>query len=85
MRRIFYTGLILLFSLALSISTVGWLKGRQELEAVTVANETLRKTLGDMTVAIAQKDREIDRLTQSACGTDESRESQRTGTALKKD
>jgi hypothetical protein len=34
---------------------------------VTKANDFLRKTLGDMTIAITTKDREIDRLRHSAC------------------
>jgi hypothetical protein len=71
MKSIFYTGLILLFCVALSLSMAGWLKGRQELQAVTVANDSLRKTLGDLTIAIVNKDREIDRLTQSGCNAEE--------------
>jgi hypothetical protein len=35
---------------------------RRELLLVTTANELLKKTLGDMTVAITAKDREINRL-----------------------
>jgi hypothetical protein len=34
---------------------------------VKTANESLRKDLGDMTVVIAAKDREIDRLANSPC------------------
>lgn len=62
-----YKGLVLLFALVLSLSMAAWLKSRQELQAVTAANGSLRKTLGDLTIAIAEKDREIDRLTQSDC------------------
>jgi hypothetical protein len=38
-----------------------------ELQVVTGANEFLKKTLGDMTVAIASKDKEINRLQNSSC------------------
>jgi hypothetical protein len=40
---------------------------RQKLEAATAANVFLKKTLGDMTIAITAKDREIDRLEQAPC------------------
>jgi hypothetical protein len=40
---------------------------RRELLAVKTANEFLRKTLGDMTVAITAKDKEIDRLGHAGC------------------
>jgi hypothetical protein len=39
----------------------------RELLAVTTANDSLRKTLGDMTVAITAKDKEIDRLAHAGC------------------
>ena len=45
----------------------GFPSARQELVAVTTANEFLKRTLSDMTIAITAKDREIDRLRQSAC------------------
>jgi hypothetical protein len=67
MNGIFYKGLMVFVSLALSFSAANWLKTRQELKVVTVANQSLRKTLGDMMVAIAEKDREIDWLARSAC------------------
>jgi hypothetical protein len=38
-----------------------------ELQVVTGANEFLKKTLGDMTVAIASKEKEISRLQNSSC------------------
>jgi hypothetical protein len=41
---------------------------RHELQITIGANEFLKKTLGEMTVAIAAKQREIDRLTQTSCG-----------------
>jgi putative cell wall-binding protein len=62
-----YKGLIVCFALALSISVPTWLRDRQELQVVTAANKSLRKTLGDMTIVIAEKDREVDRLMQSPC------------------
>jgi hypothetical protein len=62
---------MLLLSLALCLSVATWLRGRQELEAITAANESVRKTLGEMTVALADKDREIDRLSGSPCSTGE--------------
>ena len=40
---------------------------RRELSAVTTANEFLKKTLGDMTIAITSKDREIYRLEHVGC------------------
>ena len=40
---------------------------RRELLLVTKANELLKKTLGDMTVVITAKEREIDRLRDSHC------------------
>ncbi len=54
-------GLAFIFSLA-----TGW-KVRQELEEVRTSNESLRKILSDLTVAIAGKEKEIDRLEQSRC------------------
>jgi hypothetical protein len=66
-RSLFYIGLLVLFSLALTFSVASARKSRQDVQAVTVANETLRKTLGEMTIAIAEKDRQIDRLTRSDC------------------
>jgi hypothetical protein len=62
---------MLLLSLALCLSVATWFRGRQELQAVTAANESVRKTLGDMTIALADKDKEIDRLSESPCSTGE--------------
>ena len=67
MKGIFYKGLILFFSLALSLSVAAWLRSRQGLKVESAANESLRKTLGEMTIAIAAKDRQIDRLAQDPC------------------
>jgi hypothetical protein len=63
----FYKGLAMCLGLALLFSATTWWRTRQETQALTVANNYLRETLGKMTVAIAEKDREIDRLTQSPC------------------
>jgi len=63
-----FKGLTLCFALAAGLSVATWLRARQELQVVTVANLSLRKTLGEMSVAMAEKDREIDRLAESSCG-----------------
>jgi len=55
---------------------------RRELLLVTKANELLKKTLGDMTVAISAKDREIDRLRDSGC---DGRERTRPGNIIQRD
>lgn len=60
-------GLMLVLSVALCFTVAAWQKNRQELRVVTEANESVRKTLGEMTVAIAQKDKEVDRLSASPC------------------
>jgi hypothetical protein len=61
-------GLALLASLALWWQARRELdKVRRELQAVTEANLFLKKTLGDMTIAITGKDREIDRLEHAPC------------------
>jgi hypothetical protein len=69
-----HKGLILILGLALIFSSAVCLKARRELQAarrellaVTTANEFLKKTLGDMRVAIGAKDREIDRLEHVGC------------------
>jgi len=71
MIGIFHKGLILFFSLALILSAATWWKARQDLRAVTAANESLRKTLGELSIAITGKDRELDRLAQSPCAAGE--------------
>jgi hypothetical protein len=61
-------GLTVLISLAFAWSTKRDLQSaRRELLAVTKANEFLKKTLGEMPIAITAKDREIDRLWHSTC------------------
>jgi hypothetical protein len=42
-------------------------EARRELQAVTAANLSLKKTLGDMTTVITAKDREIDQLEHAPC------------------
>jgi hypothetical protein len=71
MNGVFYRAVMVLLSLALCVFVVTWFKTRQELRAVTAANETLRKSLGDMTIAIVEKDRVIARWEQSSCGAEE--------------
>lgn len=71
MSSIVYKALMLFLSLALIFSVATWWKARQELQIVAAANASVRKTLGDLTVAITEKDREIDRLTGSPCNTGE--------------
>jgi hypothetical protein len=46
---------------------------RRELQGVIVANDFLKKTLGEMTVTLTAKDREIDRLERSPCAGHEQR------------
>ena len=67
MRSNLYKSLTLFISLALCMSVATWLRSWRELQAETAANASLRKTLGELTVAIAAKDREIDRMAQSPC------------------
>ena len=67
----FRIGLILILGTALILSLIGSWRDRQELQKVTAANDFLRKSLGEMTIAITAKDREIDRLEQAACGGQE--------------
>jgi hypothetical protein len=65
-------GLALLVSLALWWHTRRELdEVRQKLQATTAANVFLKKTLGDMTIAMTGKDKEIDRLEQSPCNGQE--------------
>jgi hypothetical protein len=68
-----YRGLILFFSAALCLSITTWSGARRELRAVTAANESLRKTLGDLIVAMGERDREIERLAGFACDGGERR------------
>jgi hypothetical protein len=67
MSGIIYKGLILLLGLALGASVTKWSKTKQEIQAMAASNETLRKTLGEMAIALTDRDRSIDRLTSSRC------------------
>ena len=68
MRRI-HTLLTIMLGLALIVSLIVLGKTqrelRRQLHTVTEANGFLRETLGDITIAIAKKDLEIDRLQMS--------------------
>ena len=73
-------GSALIFSLAVCLKARRELQAaRRELLAVTTANEFLKSTLGDMTVAISAKDREIDRLEHAGC---DGREKARPGVPM---
>lgn len=69
--RIFRIGLILASGTALLLSLGSSWKDRQELQKVTAANDFLRKSLGEMAIALTSKDKEIDRLEQAGCGQQE--------------
>ena len=82
-----HKGLILIVGLALISSSAFYLKTRRDLQAarrellaVTTANELLKNALGDITVAITAKDREIDRLEHAGCvGQEKSRPNAQMG------
>jgi Tfp pilus assembly protein FimV len=59
----------LIFITLLGAAAGAWLAARHQLEESNSANTDLRKALGEMAVALAQKDREIDRLrSANGCG-----------------
>jgi hypothetical protein len=65
-------GLVLIACLAVGVKSMLELQAvRRELLAVTTANEFLKKTLGDMAIAITAKEKEIDRLEHTGCGGQE--------------
>ena len=64
-------GLVLIACLGLVLSLAAWWRARRELETVNRANEFLRETLGNMTIGIADKDRQIDQLINSPCAVPE--------------
>lgn len=64
----FSNGVMVFLSLALCLSLATWWSSRQELQAITAANGSVRKTLGEMTIAMAEKDKQIDRLSALPCG-----------------
>jgi hypothetical protein len=77
-RRLIVTG-IAVAGLLVADSLTSWWKARRELQsverelrAVTKANQALRKTLGEMTLAISAKDRQIDELLGTGCNRQES-------------
>jgi hypothetical protein len=59
--------LILVFGSALILSMISAYRDRLELQKITAANDFLRKQLGEMTIALTSKEKEIDRLEQSQC------------------
>ena len=76
-------GLLLLVSLALWWQSRRELDSvRRELRAVSAANELLKRTLGDMTIALTAKDKEIDRLGHVPC---ERQENARPGSGARTD
>ncbi len=76
-------GLLLLVSLALWWQSRRELDSvRRELRAVSAANEFLKRTLGDMTIALIAKDKEIDRLGRVPC---EGQEKARPGSGARTD
>lgn len=60
-------GLVLMLTAALSTEIIRGSNDRSEMQAITAANKSLRNTLGELTAAIAEKDREMDRLEEAAC------------------
>ncbi len=81
--------LTLIAGLSLTLCVVTFLRDSRELRAVrrelllvTKANELIKKTLGDMTVAITAKDREIHRLRDSGC---DGQERARPGNIIQRD
>ena len=69
MRGIFYKTLIVLISLGGSVMAVKWSTDKHELRAETAANVTLRELLDEMVIGMTEKQRQIDRLSQSPCGS----------------
>ena len=59
--------LTLVMGTALILAIISGWRDRQELQKVTAANDFLRKSLGDMTIALTAKQKEIDRLEQAGC------------------
>jgi hypothetical protein len=66
-----HLGISACLGLALLFFSASWWRTHQEVRAITVANTDLRETLGRMTLAITEKDREIDGLSQSPCSGQE--------------
>jgi hypothetical protein len=55
------------FVLSLAIAWKTYRDMHRELYAVTDANRTLRDTVGELTIAITAREKEIDRLSRSSC------------------
>ena len=72
--RITHTVLTVILGVALIVSLALWRKSQrqfqQELHAVNDANVVLRDTLGQLTIAITNKDKQIDHL-YSSCSAQE--------------
>ena len=72
MRKI-HAAVTLILALALLSSLIVWRKTqrdlREQLNIVSDANNALRESLGELTVAGTDKDKEIDRLLQMPCAT----------------
>jgi hypothetical protein len=49
------------------LAIIADVRDRQELQKVSEANDFLRERLGQMTIALTQKDKEIDQLQKSPC------------------
>jgi len=71
LKGVLYKGLVLILGVALSVSAGFWWSYRRELHIVNGANDSLRKTLGELTIAITDKDKQIDKLLQSPCASPE--------------
>ena len=74
MRRV-HTVLTLLLALALIAVMVLWKRPQRDLQnevqALTNANTSLKETLGEMTVALTKKEKQIDDLREAPCHTGE--------------
>jgi hypothetical protein len=59
--------LIVILGSGLILSLMSSWRDRQELQKVTAANSILRENLGEMSIALAAKDKEIDRVQHLPC------------------
>jgi hypothetical protein len=66
-NKLLYIGLTSALALALAFSLATYWRASHALRTATSANEFLKKTVGEMAVAISAKDREIDRLIKVPC------------------
>ena len=79
MSRICARSLLLAGLTMLLLFTVWWMArrdlvaARRELRGVIEANDFLKMTLGEMTITLTAKDREIQRLVHSPCAGREQR------------